>query len=384
MLTELSAASLAAADSLEGFGRGGQRGDRAAFMARVVQMNDLLTNRDRLPLPEMRYRLYQAMSTSDFPYVTGAVLERRLLGEFDDYPETIERLFRRTTRLNFNLNDAIRVDGGDGRLEEVAEGGEYTMTQLVEDKWQYRLKVYGRKAALSWQAMVNDDLGAFNSIPSRFGRGARRTRQFLMTSLFMGANGWRSTLFDSSGGQTAVATTALDPTNLAAAIKAFAEYTIHGEPIVSRPKYLYVCPALEQKAVELVNEPALLALVTGLASTSGKSTERVSLSNEYIRRTRLEVVVDPWAPYVATSGTLGSTVWGLFAEPNDTPAGEIGVLMGHETPVIVTRAPNAVRIGGGFDVGSFETDGVEYKVRDVFGGVAMYPQARWLSNGQGG
>jgi hypothetical protein len=370
--------TLVGSDAQQGF-RGGAQG----LDPRVVQMNSLLSNADRLPIAELRYRIQQAMATSDFPYLTGAVLERRLLGMFDDYPETIEKIFKRVTRMNFNLNNAIALNGGSGRLPNVAEGAEYQLRTFTESNWQYKLGVYGHKVALSWQAIVNDDLGAFNSIPERFAIGARRTRQWLMTSIWLDANGWKSTLFDTTGGQTAVATGVLNAANLATGIQAMSQYTKDGEPIMGRPKYLYVPPALEQTAVELVNEPFLAALVTGLASTSSGTKERVSQSNEYIRRQRLEVVTDPWAPIVATSGTKGNTLWGLFSEPNDTPAGEIGVLMGHETPVVLVKAPDAVRVGGGSDsVGDFDTDGTQYKVRDVFGGCAMYPQARYLSNGQ--
>jgi hypothetical protein len=42
------------------------------------------------------------------------------------------------------------------------------------------------------------------------------------------------------------------------------------------------------------------------------------------------------------------------------------------------KAPNAIRIGGGVvgaEEGSFETDGVDYKVRHVFGGSLLEPKA---------
>jgi hypothetical protein len=74
-----------------------------------------------------------------------------------------------------------------------------------------------------------------------------------------------------------------------------------------------------------------------------------------------------------------NTTWYLFADPGvGRPAMEMGFLRGHETPELFMKSSNSVRIGGGLtgaEEGSFENDGIDYKVRHVFGGGLLDPKA---------
>ena len=54
---------------------------------------------------------------------------------------------------------------------------------------------YGRIIPLSWETIINDDLGAFQDLPMRLGRAARRTEEKLATNLFVGASGPNATFF---------------------------------------------------------------------------------------------------------------------------------------------------------------------------------------------
>jgi hypothetical protein len=63
---------------------------------------------------------------------------------------------------------------------------------------------------------------------------------------------------------------------------------------------------------------------------------------------------------------------------------EVGFLIGHETPELFQKTPNAVRVGGGpVDPtdGDFETDSVEWKLRHVYGGTLMDPKSGVASKG---
>jgi hypothetical protein len=63
---------------------------------------------------------------------------------------------------------------------------------------------------------------------------------------------------------------------------------------------------------------------------------------------------------------------------------EVGFLRGHDTPELFMKSPNSIRVGGGVvgaEDGSFETDGVDYKVRHVVGGTLMEPKAAYASKG---
>ena len=91
-----------------------------------------------------------------------------------------------------------------------------------------------------------------------------------------------------------------------------------------------------------------------------------------------QLVVNPWIPIIDVSANKDTT-WYLFADPGvGRPAAEMGFLRGNESPALFLKSPNAVRLGGGAvaaEDGSFETDGIDYKVRHVFGGTLMEPKA---------
>jgi hypothetical protein len=328
------------------------------------------------------------MGTADFPYLTGAIIERELVGGFN-YPQTtIEPIFRKATRLNFGTKRTIRLDGGDQLLVEVTESGSFAVGKVTESEWEYSIKEYGRVIPLTLQMLAGDDLNAFQQIPAMMGRGARLTRQQFMTSLLMTTTGWTPALFSGGGaevgGQAAVATGALTAENLAAGLKAMSLYTDKkGNPILANPKYLVVNKSLAQKAYELTQAQTLATLVTGLASTSSKSTELATMVN-WIQKFGLTVLEDPWIGSVCSSGTIGATAWGLFADPMDIAAAEFGVWAPAPEPQVLMKASDQVMLSGGSDPfnTTFDPEGRIYKVRDVHGGVAMAPQGRYLSNGQ--
>ena len=361
-----------------------QRASTPEFLNRLAWAHKLINNTDRLPGPAAKARLFQAMGTADFPYLAGSSLERSLVATFNETPAVMDSIFQKTTHRDFRQTAAVRLDGADSRLQEIGESGEYTDANMAETAYLYALKTWGKKIPMAWRLLLNDDLAAFNSIPTRFGRGARRTREWYLTQMFWDADGPLDAYFDVTGkGQDGVASTALNPTNLAAAITEMLLYTDDaGNPITVVPKYLVVPPALYQTAIECVSEQNLAVIATGVGNSA--ASQRLSSSNEFIRRFKLEVLNNPWIPQVVTSGTKGATTWALFTDPNELAAGEMATLEGEAGPQVFLKVSNQQRVGGGVDPmgGSFENDSVEYKVRDVFNAVRMAPQAGWASDGQ--
>ena len=50
-------------------------------------------------------------------------------------------------------------------MRAINEGGEYKMMTFSDAQEKYALAKYGGIVALTWEALVNDDLGAFDRIP---------------------------------------------------------------------------------------------------------------------------------------------------------------------------------------------------------------------------
>lgn len=153
-----------------------------------------------------------------------------------------------------------------------------------------------------------------------------------------------------------------------------------GGPIYIEAATLVVPPALEVPAMNILNATEILA-----ANGGGNGNENDQLRVTNWMRNRVTVIVNPWLPIIDT--TTGSTAWYLFANPSTgRPALEIGRLIGHESPELFQKSPNATRVGGGLvdpTDGDFDTDSVEWKVRHVMGGTLMDAKSALASTGTG-
>ena len=127
----------------------------------------------------------------------------------------------------------------------------------------------------------------------------------------MGEDGVR--LFHASHRNLAAAGTALDETNLGAAILAFRKQTaLGGQRIAIAPRYLLVGPELELVAQKLVAS-------ISPAKTSDAVPEAIK---------SLVPIVEP---------NLDGKSWYLFADPAAAPTFEWAHLAGHEGPQIDTK-----------------------------------------------
>lgn len=58
-------------------------------------------------------------------------------------------------------------------LKLVPEGGQFKDSQMSEAGTNVSVLTFGRTFSLTRQAIINDDLGVFNDISSKFGRAAK-------------------------------------------------------------------------------------------------------------------------------------------------------------------------------------------------------------------
>jgi hypothetical protein len=124
-------------------------------------------------------------STSDFPIILGNTVNRRLAAEYALAPQTFKEWTRQTTAQNFK--DITRADLSEiGDFEEVAEGGEYKAVTMSESKEVYRVKKYGETIGITWETLVNDDLGAFGRIPAKIAQAAARLQSNLVYAILLG------------------------------------------------------------------------------------------------------------------------------------------------------------------------------------------------------
>lgn len=317
--------------------------------------------------------LRETMTTSDLPYLlTGAALDRALLKAYREYPADWEGYVYLDKVKDFRAVERLYEFGGEGALEQVSEQAPYTYAGLGEGKYTFSVAKYGRKISFSWEAFLNDDLGAFRRLAEKLARAARRTEHRLVTSLFVDASGPNASLFSTANGN--LGTGVLDVTNLGAAITAIgSQRDQEGEPIYIEALHLVVPPALEIAAKSILE-----AIELRYPETSGVEWR----TNNWVRN-RLTLHVNPYLPIINT--TSGNTNWFLFANPQDVESLIFARLRGHEEPEIFMKRPNATKIGGGEDPfnGDFDTDAIEYKVRHVCGGTVADFRGAYASTGVG-
>ncbi len=323
------------------------------------------------------HHFQEAMGTEDFPYLFGDIIDRQLLANYREAPYSWNKIVRMKPVRDFRTVKRFTIYGGDGTLPAVPQDTPYPSSSMSEGTpFEYAVGKYGRKLPFSWETIINDDLDAFRDIPERFGRGARRSEEKFVTQLFFDANGPHASFFTGGNANIVTSNPALDAAGVAlqTAMQVIAKQTDEDdEPIVIEGFTLWVPPALEVTAMNALN-------AMQLEITSG--SQKVVTANWM--KARFTLAVGYYIPIVNT--TSPTTCWAVFASPDgQRPAGEFGKLRGHEEPEVFIKAPNAQRVGGGVDAmaGDFDTDSIEYKVRHVFGGVAMDPKMAVASQGDG-
>jgi hypothetical protein len=349
------------------------------YQAKLVEAAKLLE--DVLQGRKPMYYLKEAMTTSDFPYLFGDILDRQLMANYREWAVSWPNYCARKVVSDFRTVKRFWTTGGEAVLTEVAQGTEYPAAAITDQSpFSYAVKKYGKRLPFTWEAMINDDLGALQDMPARLGRAARRSEEKFATQLHVDATGPHASVYTGGNANVVTSNPALSISALQTAMTILGNMVDQeSEPIVVETVVLEVPPALEVVANNILN-----AVQLWLDTNASAGTAQQNLVTVNWMRNRMRLTVNPYIPIVASSSN-GNTSWFLHAGGDYAPF-EMGFLRGHESPEIFIKAPNATRVGGGainpLD-GDFDTDSIEYKVRHVFGGVALNPKWTVGSNGSG-
>lgn len=322
------------------------------------------------------HRLTEAMSTSDFPLLFADTIDRQMLGMYAEWPTAWPQISRRAQVSDFRTVKRFAVDGSEGPLDVVPAGSSYPAAGKSEAEYSYQVEKRGRVVPFLWEALVNDDLDALRETPRRLAKAARMSEERFVTNLYAD-----NTTFFASGNNNVVAgNPELSTDALESALTVlWTQVDADGNPVFTGQVRLVVPPQLKVTANNIVRSTQI-RVATGSDTGSNELNAQNWTTDEIA-----EVVVNPWLPIVDTNH--GSTGWYLFADPGvGRPALEVGFLRGNESPALYLKSPNAMRVGGGTvggEEGDFDTDGVSYKVRHVFGGTMMEPRAAVYSEGNG-
>jgi len=314
----------------------------------------------------------EAVTTSNFPLLFGVLVQNDMLAKYGISVADWRAYCATGTMPNFNIATKHKVYGQDDQLPEVAQKGEYLVNESGTGHYHGQLKKYGRQFDISWEAIINDAMGAFDDIAARFANAVIRTEARHVTQLISDGTGPHVGLFGlpitDVDGQAVTNQGVLPLTigNLETTMALMAAQTDpNGEPIAVRGVHLVVPTTLEYTARAILTSALML-------STAAAPIPATNI----VPQLGLNLHVDPYLMVVDTAAT-NDTTWYLFAEPSQGKAIEMDYLSGRQAPEICMKASDKVAIGGGpmdpFS-GDFATDNVFYRVRCVHGGWRLDPR----------
>lgn len=282
------------------------------------------------------------MSTSDFPSILANVLNKRLRAAYQQSEPTYRRWARRAPNAPDFKQIAVNQLSGAPDLLQVDEHGEFKRGSMSDGKEVYQVATYGRIIAVTRQAVVNDDLRAFDRIPMAFGMAANRLENRLVYAQLTD----NPTLSDTGAlFNSAAVTTAGGHANLAGSGGAISDTTLsagrtamrmqkglQGEALNIVPAFLIVPATQEQKAYKFTS-----------ANYTPATQDNVS---EFRAggRTALEPIVE------AELDANSTTAWYLVAAPGLVDTVEYCYLDGSEGVYLETGM-------------EFDIDGIKVKAR---------------------
>lgn len=269
-------------------------------------------------------------STSTFPAIMSNLANKSVMVGFNEAETTYQIWTGKGSNRDFK--EAARYSLSEaGNLELVPEGGQFKQDSLGEASARTKVATYGKLFSLTRQAIINDDLGLFSKIATKYGSAAKRLVNKMVYAQLTGNVKMQDNvaLFDTKHGNVAGTGEALSVKAIAKAITAMRRQKgITGEATLNiTPKYLVVPPELELIAYEIVNSTAAVDAVNSGVVNPYKGRFIVVTDAE---------LTDPDAWYLVADATQHDTI-------------EVTYLNGVETPRLETRQ-------------GFEVDGIEYKV----------------------
>ncbi len=290
------------------------------------------------------------MATSDFPIALGDAAGRSLRAAYDLQPQTWRKLVNIVPLSDFRPVKRVQVSEFD-LLQKINEAGEYTSVAFGEAGETLQLGTFGRKTALTRQAIINDDLGIFSRIPRMFAAAAAMTEGNLVWGIVTGnpvmADG--VTMFHASHANLAAVSAAPDVTSLSAMRQSIRmQKSLGGNPLNLAASMILAPPSLETLLEQL------LAPLTRTLPTTTSDINPFAGKFEAVIEARLEAA--------------SATAWYGMVSPNTIDTIEVAYLNGQQGLYTESRV--------GFDV-----DGVEIKARLDIGAAPIDYRGFYKNNG---
>lgn len=300
-------------------------------------------------------------STSDFANILADASNKRLRQSYMENVPSYTRWARRAPNApDFKTINVVQLSGAPD-LQKVLEGGEFKRGKILDAKETYQVFTYGRIIGISRQAIVNDDLSAFDRTPRALAAAARRLENSTVYALLT-ANGtmadggalFNATAVTTAGGHANLGTgtgSALGTGSLTTMRTAMRKQVgLNSEPLNVAPAFLIGPAALEQTMYQLTSSQFVPATTSAI--------------NEFRAggKTALEPIVE------ALLDASSATAWFAAANPGEIDTIEYCYLDGSEGLYLESQV-------------GFNVDGVEFKARLDFAAAAIDHRGLYKANG---
>jgi hypothetical protein len=219
----------------------------------------------------------------------------------------------------------------DMTYQRVAPGGQLKHGEISELVYTNQANTYGRLFAIDRRDLINDDLGAFDSIGKQLGRGGANAINDLFWATFLGAEA--ADFFHTDNNNLITEDLSID--GLIAADTAFHLQTkLDGSPLGIMPSLLVVPTALRFQAARLMGAPSVVV--------AGDTDVQLPSMNPL--QGMFKVVSSAYMSSSKFTGNSGAA-WYLLADPNELAMIEMCFVGGQQTPTIETVEMAHDRLG---------------------------------------
>lgn len=293
---------------------------------------------------DMRARA--GLSSSDFPQILGNTVSRTLRQAYQVQQRTFVGWARQSTAPDFK--EVARTQLSESaQMKQIREGGEYKALTFGEGAEKFALSKFGGIVTINWEAIVNDDLSAFDRIPAALAAEAAAIESDIVYGILTGNPKMSDNvaLFHSTHANLAGSGAALDDTTLGEGRAGMRKQKgMKGRILNLTPSFLIVGPDNETAANKYTS-------ASFVAAKAGDINPNFNTS--------LEVVVE---------GRITDKSFFLAATPAQVDTVEYMYLEGEEG--LYTEQ----RVG-------FEVDGLQIKARHTFAAKAIDWRGLWKNPG---
>lgn len=280
-------------------------------------------------------------NAGDFGTLLENVMHKILLGAYAVTPDTWSRFCKIGSVSDFRAHNRYRL-GSFGTLDSLSENGEFKNKKIPDgEKYTITAGTKGNMIALTRQAIINDDLGAFSDLATMFGRAAKLSIESDVYALLALNAGLGPLLSDGVALFNAAA-------HKNEAIAGAISVAVFDD---ARVKMKSQKDVSGNEVLDLI--PSILVVPAGSGGNARVIVDAVydpDTANKLQKPNMVKGIVSD----IVDTARLSGTRFYMFADPNVSPVLEVAFLNGQQEPFLDSEE-------------GWRTDGIEWKVRIDYG-----------------